>query len=38
MTKAIPFILTVVTLFGVLFAGPATADDATVQQVVFYVQ
>jgi hypothetical protein len=38
MRKTIPFILTASLLFGVLFSGSTAADDASVDQAVFYVQ
>ena len=38
MRNTIPFILTAVMLFGVLFSGSAAADDPMVEQAVFYVQ
>lgn len=38
MKKIIPFVLTAIITCGIIFTGPAAADDAAVEQAVFYVQ
>ena len=38
MKKNISLILTAIIVSGVIFAGSAWADDAAVEQAVFYVQ
>jgi len=38
MRKTIPFIFTAMLLLGVISSGLASADDASVERAVFYVQ
>ncbi len=38
MKKSMPIVLTAIMLCGVIFGGSAAADDATVEEAVFYVQ
>lgn len=38
MKKTSPLILTAIIVCGIIFTGPAAADNAAVEQAVFYVQ